>query len=113
MQQLSILQKLKLRAVVTEENQPTQSVIFEGLLKGKFENGTFIADLSFENIKLWHFDSPNLYKLDVKLLADGIEKDEFSTVFGFRTIKVENNRYVLNGEPMRLMGVEWMPGSTT
>ncbi len=103
--------KVTFKAVVTEENQPTQSVIFEGLLKGKFESGTFNADLSFDNIKLWHFDSPNLYKLDVKLLADGIEKDEFSTVFGFRTIKVENNRYVLNGEPMRLMGVEWMPGS--
>jgi beta-galactosidase len=103
--------KVTFHAVVTEENQPTKSVIFEGLMKGKFENGTFIADLSFDKIRLWHFDSPNLYKLDVKLLADGAEKDEFSTVFGFRTIKVENNRYVLNGEPMRLMGVEWMPGS--
>ena len=65
-----------------------------------------------EKIKLWHFDSPNLYKLDIKLFADGDEKDEYSTVFGFRTISIENNRYILNGEPMRLMGVEWMPGST-
>jgi beta-galactosidase len=103
--------KVTLRAVISEENQATRSVIFEGPLKGQFENGTFNTELSLDNIKLWHFDSPNLYKLDVKLLADGIEKDEFSTVFGFRTIKVENNRYVLNGEPMRLMGVEWMPGS--
>jgi beta-glucuronidase len=48
----------------------------------------------------------------VKLKIDGLEKDEYSTVFGFRSIKVENNRYILNGEPIRLMGVEWMPGSS-
>lgn len=104
--------KLKFKAIVTEENQATQAVIFDGPLNGKIENGIFIADLNFEKINLWHFDSPNLYKIVVKLLVDGLEKDEYSTVFGFRTIKVENNRYVLNGEPMRLMGVEWMPGST-
>jgi len=104
--------KIKLEAIVTEENQPTKSVIFKGLLTGKFIDGIFISDIGFEKINQWHFDSPNLYKLDVKLIVDGFEKDEFSTVFGFRTIKVENNRYVLNGEPIRLMGVEWMPGST-
>lgn len=104
--------KIKIEAVVTEENQPTQNIIYKGPLNGKFENGILVSDLSFENINLWHFDSPNLYKIDVKLMVDGIEKDQYSTVFGFRTIKVENNRYLLNGEPMRLMGVEWMPGST-
>jgi beta-galactosidase len=103
--------KLKLEATVSEENQSTKSVIFKGVLDGTFKNGIFTADLSLENIKLWHFDAPNLYRINVKMLSGGIEKDQYSTVFGFRTIKVENNRYVLNGEPMRLMGVEWMPGS--
>lgn len=104
--------KMKIEAFVTEENQATQNVIYKGLLNGKIENGTLVSDLSFEKINLWHFDSPNLYKIDLKLIVDGVEKDQYSTVFGFRTIKVENNRYLLNGEPMRLMGVEWMPGST-
>jgi beta-glucuronidase len=104
--------KFQIKAIVTEENQPTKEVIYNGVLNGKFENGVFIADLNFDNIKLWHFDSPNLYRVNAILLVDGVEKDEVSTVFGFRTIKIENNRYLLNGEPMRLMGVEWMPGST-
>jgi beta-glucuronidase len=104
--------KLKLKATITEENQSTHSVIYDDILNGKMENGIFTADLNFEKINLWHFDSPNLYKLDIILVANGSEQDAFSTVFGFRTIKVENNRYVLNGEPMRLMGVEWMPGAT-
>lgn len=106
------LQRIKIEATISEENQATQSVIYQSPLDGKIENGFFETDLNFEKINLWHFDAPNLYKIDVKLLVDGIEKDQFSTVFGFRTIKIENNRYVLNGEPMRLMGVEWMPGST-
>jgi beta-galactosidase len=104
--------KIMLKATITEENQPTKSVIYEGELKGNVKDGVFRSMLSFDKINLWHFDSPNLYKLEVKLFADGLEKDVFPAVFGFRTIKIENNRYVLNGEPMRLMGVEWMPGST-
>jgi len=102
---------LKLMATITEENQSTNNHIFESELEGEFENGKFISSLNFDSINPWHFDSPNLYKLTIKLIVDGEQKDELSTVFGFRSIKVENNRYVLNGEPIRLMGVEWMPGS--
>lgn len=103
--------KLKLLATITEENQSTENQIFESELKGVFEKGQYKSSLTFNNINPWHFDSPNLYKLTVKLMVDGTQKDEFTTVFGFRSIKVENNQYVLNGEPVRLMGVEWMPGS--
>ena len=101
-----------LEAVITEENQPTQKRIFTGKLNGTYENGSFLGLLNFDKIHPWHFDSPNLYKLQVKLLVSGVERDEYTTVFGFRSIAVKNNRYLLNGEPMRLMGVEWMPGST-
>jgi beta-glucuronidase len=103
--------KIVLKAIITEENQSTKNEIFNGELLGKYENGSFKTTLEFDKINPWHFDSPNLYKLIVLLFIDGVEKDEYSTVFGFRSIKVENNRYVLNGEPIRLMGVEWMPGS--
>ncbi len=104
--------KLTLKAIITEENQPTHKQIFKGELNGKYETGSFISSINFDKINPWHFDSPNLYKLRVRLLVDGVEKDEYTTVFGFRSIKVENTRYILNGEPIRLMGVEWMPGST-
>jgi len=103
--------RLKLTATVTEENQPTKTIIYEGVLNGNFSKDGFSANCNFNNIKLWHFDSPYLYRIDVRLLEDGVEKDQYSTVFGFRTISVANHRYVLNGEEIRLMGVEWMPGS--
>lgn len=103
--------KLKLMATITEENQITRKIVFNSELKGKMENDDFRTSLNFDEINPWHFDAPNLYKLTLRLFVDGSLKDEYTTVFGFRSIKVENNRYVLNGEPMRLMGVEWMPGS--
>nr|WP_314897829.1 sugar-binding domain-containing protein [uncultured Flavobacterium sp.] len=103
--------KLKLMAVITEENQTTNKVIFNSELKGKLEKDDFKTSLNFDKINPWHFDAPNLYKLTLQLFVDGNLKDEYTTVFGFRSIKVEKNRYVLNGEPIRLMGVEWMPGS--
>ena len=104
-------ERITLKATITEENQPTQLQIYEDSLEGKYENGSLISTLNFDKINPWHFDHPNLYKLNVKVLIDGIEKDEYSTVFGFRSIEASNNRYILNGEPIRLMGVEWMPGS--
>ncbi len=104
--------KLTVMAVITEENQTTQHTVFNGELEGNFVNGEFHSVLNFDKIHPWHFDSPALYKLDIRLLDDGVEKDALSTTFGFRSIKVEDNRYVLNGEPVRLMGVEWMPGSS-
>ena len=104
--------KIKILAIITEENQKTQNIIYDGELAGTYENGSFLTSLSFDTIHPWHFDEPNLYKLSVKLLGNGTVKDEYSVTFGFRSIKVENNRYILNGEPVRLMGVEWMPGSS-
>jgi beta-galactosidase len=104
--------KISLIAEITEENQPAKKQIFQGKLKGQFDKACFTSQLSFKKINPWHFDSPNLYKITVKLYYEGTMKDEYSTVFGFRSIKVENYRYVLNGEPIRLMGVEWMPGSS-
>ena len=104
--------KLTILATIIEENQATQNQIFNGELQGKYEKGSFVSSLEFDKINLWHFDAPNLYKLNLKLLVDGIEKDDYTTVFGFRSISVDNNRYILNGEPVRIIGVEWMPGST-
>ena len=62
------------------------------------------------NPKLWHFDHPNLYRLEF-LLAAGGEAHSFSTTFGVRRFEVKDGSLRLNGEPVRLMGVERMGGS--
>ncbi len=60
--------------------------------------------------KLWHFDSPSLYSLSVNLNGAG-SSHEYTTTFGIRSIEVRDGAFLLNGERVRLMGVERMAGS--
>ncbi|PWJ34967.1 glycoside hydrolase family 2 protein [Sediminitomix flava] len=103
---------ISLKAVIKEENQKTTNIIFDDELKVKLQNDSFENLIAVEDIHLWHFDNPNLYNLTLSVFENGIKKDEYSTTFGFRHIEVNKDSYVLNGEEVRLVGVEWMPGST-
>ena len=57
--------------------------------------------------RLWHFDHPNLYTLTAEL-AGGHALD---VTFGIRKIEIRGTSFYLNGERVRLMGVERMAGS--
>jgi beta-galactosidase len=69
-----------------------------------------LPSLKVEKPKLWHFDSPNLYSLSVDLTGGAIAH-EFGTTFGIRSIQAKDGSFWLNGERVRLMGVERMAGS--
>ena len=87
--------------------------------KGKLEKNN---SLPVSGIKFWHFDQPNLYTLTVNTYSETDSDngvcmskkltDSYTTRFGFRSIEMTPTHFVLNGEPVRLMGVEWMPGSS-
>ena len=62
------------------------------------------------NPKLWHFDHPHLYRLEF-VITDVSESHLFSTTFGIRRFQVKDGALHLNGERVRLMGVERMGGS--
>ena len=57
--------------------------------------------------RLWHFDHPDLYSLHAEL-GEGHSLD---AVFGIRKIEIRGAAFYLNGEKVRLMGVERMAGS--
>ena len=61
--------------------------------------------------RLWHFDHPNLYRLNVSLEAGGQPTHTGATTFGVRKIEVRGSRFYLNGERLWLTGVERMAGS--
>jgi len=60
--------------------------------------------------KLWHFDHPHLYRLEFSIV-DGRHEHTFTTVFGVRKLEIRDGAFFLNGERVRLMGVERMAGS--
>ncbi len=67
----------------------------------------FSTTITIANPQLWHFDHPNLY--DFTFTIPG--SDAFSDHFGFVDFHIEGHSLVLNGEKVRLPGIENMPGS--
>lgn len=65
---------------------------------------------SLAQAKLWHFDSPHLYRLQFSI-AHGPDEHQLETAFGVRKFEVKDGSFHLNGERVRLMGVERMAGS--
>lgn len=60
--------------------------------------------LTIPNAALWSPDAPNLYQLRVELLRDGAVIDLYTLDIGIRTIKVDGDRLLLNGQPIKLLG---------
>lgn len=60
--------------------------------------------------RLWHFDHPSLYRLELSIATDR-EAHRLTTTFGVRRLECKDNGFYLNGERVRLMGVERMAGS--
>jgi beta-glucuronidase len=70
-----------------------------------------LPDASFADPRLWHFDYPHLYILEIWISENGNPIHGLRRTFGIRRIEVHGPEFLLNGEPVRLMGVERMAGS--
>lgn len=86
--------------------------IHEGSYRLKADkDGVFRTVIDCGKVNLWHFDDPNLYSYEVTLY-DGKEVSDFRREnFGFRKIEITGDKFLLNGEAVRLPGLEDMPGS--
>jgi beta-glucuronidase len=67
-------------------------------------------EASLTKAKVWHFDHPHLYRARVEIDAGGATHAIDST-FGVRSFEIRDTSFYLNGERVRLMGVERMAGS--
>ena len=62
--------------------------------------------MKIEPVLLWHFDQPNVYRMEVTLLdAKSNELDSLTDTFGARTIEIRDRKLYLNGESVRLTGM--------
>ncbi len=69
---------------------------------GESEDGSTI--LTIPNAALWSPETPALYQLTVELAHEGMPVDNYTLDIGIRTIKVDGDRLLLNGEPIKLLG---------
>ncbi len=60
----------------------------------------------FGKVNLWSLASPNLYTVRVRLLRDGVPVDEDSRRIGFREAKFTDHGFSLNGEIVKLRGLD-------
>lgn len=59
--------------------------------------------------KLWTPADPNLYVADISVSENGKVSDKVSQTFGFRTVGVKDNHFMLNGNPFFLRGANHFP----
>jgi len=58
----------------------------------------------FDNVLSWCNEAPNLYFLEAQLTQDGVLIDDLIERVGFREIKVENDKILLNNKQLFLTG---------
>jgi len=89
--------------VLTSPDTPSLSLKSGATQAPKFEG-------TLPKAKFWHFDHPNLYRL-IFSIANGQETHRLTATFGVRKLEAKGSAFYLNGERVRLMGVERMAGS--
>jgi len=70
------------------------------------EGGGRVCSFSIPSPHLWTLDSPYLYKVRVRLMANGQEVDRSEVPMGLRTLEFSPDKgFALNGEWMKVKGV--------
>jgi beta-galactosidase len=71
------------------------------------DSATAHFDATVPRVRAWSGEVPNLYTLTLTLAgADGKTIEAVSNRIGFRTTEVKNGRYLFNGRPIYLKGVD-------
>lgn len=65
---------------------------------------TIVLKEDVKDVKLWHFDSPNLYTLQTSISNETETLDSQIDNFGIRKIELTKSQLLLNGEPVRTGG---------
>lgn len=89
----------------------TEPVLLDDSIFENQQSCLQLPGIGLENVSLWHFDSLRLYRVVVTLMENGYVTDQIHTNIGFREFLVQGSSFFLNGEPVRICGTEWMPGS--
>ncbi|MCE2833501.1 MAG: hypothetical protein LW694_03895 [Chitinophagaceae bacterium] len=69
-----------------------------------------MLDLALDSaqVKLWHFDHPELYTSRITLKSEARDIYVIEDRFGLRKIELVGHQFRLNGEPVRLAGFNWV-----
>lgn len=104
--------KIQTRIAGLNASQKNRTVQVE-LAGQRFQWETELADMNrveletelvFKNVQEWLFETPQLYPIKVQAIQDGQIIDDLIDRVGFREIKTEGKKILLNGKQIRLKG---------
>lgn len=98
-------------AIRLSEVNGSGTVLYEQTQIPVWQQGTTDITVNLPKVKPWHFDFPNLYRLEVTVLDGKKAVDKQHADIGFRNFRLKDGKIWLNGEAVKLMGVEWTAGS--
>ncbi|WP_440874414.1 glycoside hydrolase family 2 protein [Thalassotalea sp. PLHSN55] len=107
------LEKAQLALNISRLGQP----IYNKIISTKHIKATKDEQLSLthqlrlnkQDVALWHFNHPALYDIQATLIVDNTEHHQINDRFGIRKIETKNNALYLNGEKIRLNGLNMVP----
>ncbi len=72
----------------------------------KFCDGEYkaVSSVAFENVNVWSIENPNLYIAKARLYNADMVIDDLLERFGFREIKTEGRKILLNGKQLFIKG---------
>ena len=89
---------------VFEDGKSKPMLDFKKYFYASYGKNTVDGTFQIENPKIWDADTPNLYKIKVKMTLNNV-KDEDESIFGVRTIIADYNKGLLiNGKSIKLRG---------
>jgi len=91
--------------IIAPDGTTAASIDSKGQKLRPTETGKTSASIALQNPKLWSLETPNLYKVVTKVVANGTVVDEYTVRTGFRQIKMDKDEGLfLNGKHVKLKG---------
>ena len=107
---------VKVQTTVSNTGNETAEISVQQTIEGAFAAPAYITlapgtegvveqELRIPSPRLWSCESPELYKLQTRVIMNGAQIDSRETTFGVRSIEWKKDGFYLNGERVRLKGV--------
>ena len=97
----------KTTGILLEVNYPFGDLLYDCDFTPKRvgADGRLTIDIDDDMAQLWTAETPNLYKATIMLYEAGHIVQTFEQKFGIRKISIDGNVLKLNGQPVKLRGV--------
>ncbi|WP_298369541.1 glycoside hydrolase family 2 TIM barrel-domain containing protein [uncultured Lutibacter sp.] len=95
---------ISIKSIISKEGKISELNKTVEVAANKISEVVLESNLEAKNVKLWHFDHPELYSLETTISEGELKIDSKQNDFGIRKVEVTDSKLLLNGEPVRLGG---------